>query len=80
MFGEPVTSLGGPADPVVRPVGTAQLDHACETAVVIGRGGGGIRPAVALARGTPAREAFICRREVEPTRPLRRPRGVVGHG
>jgi 2-keto-4-pentenoate hydratase/2-oxohepta-3-ene-1,7-dioic acid hydratase in catechol pathway len=39
LFAKPVTSLVGPADPIVRPAATATLDYEAELAVVIGRAG-----------------------------------------
>jgi len=49
LFSKPGTSLGGPRDPVVRPVESKELDYECELAVVIGRGGRRITPDEALA-------------------------------
>jgi len=49
VFSKPGTSLGGPRDPVVRPVESKKLDYECELAVVIGRGGRRITPDEALA-------------------------------
>ncbi|MFD2474776.1 fumarylacetoacetate hydrolase family protein [Amycolatopsis silviterrae] len=49
LFSKPAAALGGPYDPVVRPVESAQLDYECELAVVIGRGGRRIPREQALA-------------------------------
>ena len=49
LFSKPGTSLGGPRDPVVRPVESKELDYECELAVVIGRGGRRITTDEALA-------------------------------
>ena len=48
LFSKPGTSLGGPHDPVVRPVESKELDYECELAVVVGRGGRRITPDQAL--------------------------------
>jgi 2-keto-4-pentenoate hydratase/2-oxohepta-3-ene-1,7-dioic acid hydratase in catechol pathway len=39
MFLKPRSALSGPADPVIRPAETAQLDYEAELAIVIGKGG-----------------------------------------
>ncbi|MFI5615824.1 fumarylacetoacetate hydrolase family protein, partial [Amycolatopsis sp. NPDC051903] len=49
LFTKPITALGGPCDPVVRPVESAELDYECELTVVIGRGGRRIPKEQAMA-------------------------------
>ena len=39
MFGKPRSALSGPADPIIRPIETSQLDYEAELAIVIGKGG-----------------------------------------
>src|SRR3984957_17625259 len=39
MFGKPRSALCGPADPIIRPIETGQLDYEAELAIVIGQGG-----------------------------------------
>src|ERR1700734_1076301 len=39
MFAKPRSALSGPADPVIRPAETAQLDYEAELAIVIGKAG-----------------------------------------
>ena len=39
MFLKPRSALSGPADPVIRPTETAQLDYEAELAIVIGKAG-----------------------------------------
>jgi len=67
LFSKPGTSLGGPYDPVVRPVESKELDYECELAVVIGRGGRRITTDQALehiagymiANDVSARDIFV---------------------
>jgi 2,4-didehydro-3-deoxy-L-rhamnonate hydrolase len=39
IFQKPASALSGPADPIIRPRESAQLDYEAELAIVIGRGG-----------------------------------------
>jgi 2,4-didehydro-3-deoxy-L-rhamnonate hydrolase len=39
IFQKPAAALSGPADPIVRPTETSQLDYEAELAIVIGKGG-----------------------------------------